>query len=114
MELNETIKEDIVNAGIEYTLSTNPVCICGGNFADTIRGFNRNLAFEAGAEWVLSQLETINEEELDKIAYTPEVLNKLRIPYDDCVEECVDCWKEGFRKALNYFKQQVGGENEVL
>ena len=45
----------IINAGIEYTLKTRPVCIASDTFADAVKEFNRNLAFEAGAKWIIEK-----------------------------------------------------------
>lgn len=44
-------EEQIIDAGIEYTISTGRACIGGSNFTDVIRELNRNRAFEAGAKW---------------------------------------------------------------
>jgi hypothetical protein len=44
-------QEEIVDAGIDYTMRTCPVCIGGAAFEDMIRRYNRNPSFEAGANW---------------------------------------------------------------
>lgn len=41
--------EQIIDAGIDYTMTTRPVCIGGAAFEDMIRQYNRNPSFEAGA-----------------------------------------------------------------
>lgn len=46
-----TREEEIMEAGIEYTMRNNPSCIGGDNFYEQARRFNRNRSFEAGAEW---------------------------------------------------------------
>lgn len=46
-----TREEEIVNAGIDYTISTRPVCMGGAAFEEKIRQYNRNPSFEAGAKW---------------------------------------------------------------
>ena len=38
-------------AGIEYTMRSNPSCIGGDNFYKQVRDFNINRSFEAGAIW---------------------------------------------------------------
>lgn len=45
--------EEIIEAGIQYTISTRPNVICGDAFAedDLVRQLNRNKDFEAGAKW---------------------------------------------------------------
>lgn len=44
-------QEEIVDAGIDYTMRTCPVCMGGAAFEDMIRRYNRNPSFEAGANW---------------------------------------------------------------
>lgn len=44
-------EKDIIEAGIDYTMRTRPMCIGGAFFDDVIREMNRNYAFEEGAEW---------------------------------------------------------------
>ena len=46
-----TREEEIIEAGIEYTMQNSPVCIGGDNFYEQARMFNRNRSFEAGANW---------------------------------------------------------------
>lgn len=43
--------EQIIEAGIEYTMQNNPVCIGGDNFYEMSKMLNRNKSFEAGAKW---------------------------------------------------------------
>lgn len=42
-------QQQIIDAGIDYTMSTCPVCMGGAAFEEKIRQFNRNPSFEAGA-----------------------------------------------------------------
>lgn len=44
-------EEQIIEAGIEYTMQNNPICIGGDNFYEQAKEFNRNRSFEAGAKW---------------------------------------------------------------
>lgn len=46
-----TREEEIIEAGIEYTMQNSPLCIGGDNFYEQARMFNRNRSFEAGANW---------------------------------------------------------------
>lgn len=46
-----TREDEIIDAGIEYTLLIRPNIIGGDAFADEARQLNRNLYFEAGAKW---------------------------------------------------------------
>lgn len=43
--------EEILEAGIKYTMQNNPCCIGGDNFYERARELNRNRPFEAGAQW---------------------------------------------------------------
>lgn len=49
-------QEEIVDAGIDYTMRTCPVCMGGAAFEDMIRKYNRNPSFEAGANWAKERL----------------------------------------------------------
>lgn len=49
-------QQQIIDAGIDYTMSTHPVCMGGAAFEEKIRQFNRNGSFEAGAEWAKEKL----------------------------------------------------------
>jgi hypothetical protein len=65
-----TRKEEIKQAGINYTLANKPRCIAGDNFADVRDVFNRNLDFEAGAKWAdehPKQIE-ISLEDIEELA----------------------------------------------
>lgn len=44
-------QQQIIDAGINYTMSTHPVCMGGAAFEEQIRQFNRNPVFEVGATW---------------------------------------------------------------
>ena len=57
-------KNEIIEAGIDYTMSTRPICIGGSAFAEDMRNFNRDRSFEAGAEWAV---RTMNERIRNKI-----------------------------------------------
>lgn len=49
-------EEEIIQAGIDYTLSTNPRCIAGDNFGNFSMTMNRNPSFEAGAKWMQEKM----------------------------------------------------------
>ena len=51
----DTTNKAIIDAGVEYTMNTRPVSIGGAAFEEQMREFNRNYAFEAGAEWMLEK-----------------------------------------------------------
>jgi hypothetical protein len=44
-------EEEIIEAGIDYTMSVRPMCIGGLAFEEEIRQMNRNKSFEEGAKW---------------------------------------------------------------
>jgi hypothetical protein len=46
-----TREEEIINAGIDYTMNVRPMCIGGLAFKEEIRQMNRNKSFEEGAKW---------------------------------------------------------------
>lgn len=46
-----TREEEIIEAGIEYTMQNSPCCIGGDNFYEQAKEFNRNKSFEAGVKW---------------------------------------------------------------
>lgn len=46
-----TREEQIIEAGIEYTMQNNPVCISGDNLYEMAKMLNRNRSFEAGVCW---------------------------------------------------------------
>lgn len=46
-----TREEEIIEAGIEYTMQNSPCCIGGDKFYEQAKEFNRNKSFEAGAKW---------------------------------------------------------------
>lgn len=49
-------QEQIIDAGIDYTMQNYPVCIAGGALADMSRQMNRNTSFETGAKWAIEKL----------------------------------------------------------
>lgn len=44
-------QEQIIDAGIDYTMQRQPVCIGALVSKDSIRQMHRNPSFEAGAKW---------------------------------------------------------------
>ena len=48
-----SIDDMIIDAGVNYTLTTKPNCICSDE--KTMRDWNRNAAFEEGAKWTLAR-----------------------------------------------------------
>lgn len=49
-------QQQIIDAGINYTMSTHPVCMGGAAFEERIRQYNRNPLFEVGATWAKENL----------------------------------------------------------
>lgn len=50
-EYGMTREEEIIEAGIDYTMSVCPMCVDGLAFEEEIRHMNRNKSFEEGAKW---------------------------------------------------------------
>lgn len=46
-----TREEEIIEAGVDFTMQHYPVCIAGAAFEKEMREFNRNRSFETGAKW---------------------------------------------------------------
>jgi hypothetical protein len=44
-------RNEIIDAGIEYTLQNRPMCICGDAFFEDMREMNRNKTYEEAAKW---------------------------------------------------------------
>ena len=44
-------RQEIIDAGIEYTLQNRPMCIGGDAFFEDMREMNRNKTFENAAKW---------------------------------------------------------------
>lgn len=64
--LSMTREEQIIEAGIEYTMQNNPVCISGDNFHEMSKMLNRNKSFEEGAKWA------DKNPNLDSLWHTPD------------------------------------------
>lgn len=61
-----TREEQIVEAGIEYTMQNDPVCIGGDKFYEMSKMLNRNKSFEEGAKWA------DKNPNLDSLWHTPD------------------------------------------
>lgn len=96
-------QEEIIDAGIDYTMTTCPICIGGAAFEDMIRQCNRNPSFEAGAiltkETIIKEITQWLSEELfeDKVwfdlYYTFDVKSKR---YNTVIE-----FIEALKKAID-------------
>lgn len=76
--------EEIINAGIDYTLSIRPNVICGDAFADDAKELNRNKYFEAGAIWSDQHPHWISVEDYSKDKLPP--LIDKNDPYGESVQ----------------------------
>lgn len=63
-----TREEQIIEAGIEYTMQNDPVCIGGDNFYEMSKMLNRNKSFEAGAKWA------DKNPNINSLWHTPDVI----------------------------------------
>lgn len=89
-------KEEIIDAGVDYTMSTRPVCIGGVAFEDMVRDFNRNPSFEQGAMWADRTM-------LDKVCkWLKENIDEDVLVKCGSVIKCMDAdeFSEYFRKAM--------------
>lgn len=59
-----TREEEIIKAGIDYTMSVRPMCLGGLAFEEDIRKMNRNKSFEEGAKWADSHPNLSEEEQV--------------------------------------------------
>lgn len=101
-------QQQIIDAGIDYTMSTCPVCMGGAAFEEKIRQFNRNASFEAGAkwakervikeacEWLKKTLYIHTEFDTDVVWGTTDVTEWVTSDHDS-VNEFI----EAFKKAMN-------------
>ena len=90
-------QEQIIDAGIDYTMQRQPVCIGSLVSKDSIRQLHRNPSFEAGATWA--------KEEFIKEAC--ELLAKMiwEVTYEDLESNSVQHYDkmefiEDFKKAM--------------
>lgn len=100
-----TRKNQIIEAGIEYTMHNNPMCIGGDNFYEQAREFNRNKSFETGAKWADENPKSpwisvnddlpYNHKELLQSNYTDRVLVSARNGYSEVAFMCVieEAWE---------------------
>ena len=101
-----TTNKAIIDAGVEYTMNTHPVCMGGAAFEEQMREFNRNYAFEAGAEWMLKRAcewikssidipydVRMTEEGPDAIDYINYAKERL-----ECAEEVVNAFLKSLEK----------------
>ena len=96
-------QQQIIDAGIDYTMSTHPTCIGGAAFEDMIRQQNRNASFEACAKWAKETLieditqwllEELYEEEVESNPYYNSDVKSCR--YDTVIE-----FIEALKKAMD-------------
>lgn len=99
--------EEIIEAGIDYTMRNRPNVLAGDMFSEEMKIFNRNKAFEEIAKWAdktminkaCAWLETIlyihTEMNEDKDLGEMSVINWVTSDYDS-VEEFI----HRFRKAM--------------
>lgn len=55
-------QEEIIEAGIEYTMRTKPNVLAGDRLSEEMKIFNRNKAFEDGAKWADEHPNLYNDE----------------------------------------------------
>ena len=93
-------QQQIIDAGIDYTMQRQPVCIGALVSKDSIRQMHRNPSFEAGAEWAK---ENLMEEVCEWLDYNLfEVITGINgisvMSYEDIsLKEFI----ENFKKAID-------------
>ncbi len=93
-------QQQIIDAGIDYTMANCPVCMGGAAFTDKIRQFNRNPSFEAGAilakETLIKEVcEWLNNNLFEVVAGIDDV-SVMSIENISLIE-----FVENFKKAIN-------------
>lgn len=121
-----TREEQVIEAGIDFSLRTRPMCIGGAAFDNVMRELNRNKSFEEGAKWADEhpnlysdeKYHTVKVKDLDELnrkakAYDKLILNtcewlrdNMPIP-EDVVESCtnnstwyIEDFINNYRKAM--------------
>ena len=99
-----TREEEIIDAGIAYTMSTRPNVICGDAFAedDLVRQLNRNKHFEAGAKW--SDEHPIN---YDGKAFLYVNQKSHKNGYNEAVEKAIEWWEKHLPQCIEIDKDCV-------
>lgn len=91
-----TREEQIIEAGIDYTMSVRPMCVGGLEFEEDIRKKNRNKSFEEGAKWADKTM-------IDKAC---DYLYKLnRMNFKEYGRHCPLVNVSDFRKAMEMEEQ---------
>lgn len=99
-----TREEEIIEAGIDYTMSVRPMCLGGLAFEEDIRKMNRNKSFEEGAKWadktMIDKAAKWIIENIDLYAYK---LEKKDFPFDYPIVErivLIDNFYDDFKVAM--------------
>jgi hypothetical protein len=85
-------QEQIIDAGIDYTMQRQPKCIGSLVFDDAIRQMHNNPSFEAGAEWAKKKIIEEACEWLEDRHNIEKCLNILTSRTEDLVK--------AFRQAM--------------
>ena len=96
-----TREEQIIEASIEYQLSTNPRAIGGDAFADFAREMNVNQSFIAGAKWAdKTMIEKACDLYHEELIQFNNLLSHLNSDYDGLVdiEKSIKCFKKAMEE----------------
>lgn len=90
-------QEQIIDAGIDYTMQRQPACIGALVSKDSIRQMHRNPSFEAGVKWAKEELIKEACELLERMIWeiTYEDLEGNSVQHYDKME-----FIEDFKKAM--------------
>ena len=74
-------QEEIIEAGIEYTMKNRPNVLAGDRFSEEMREFNRNKAFEEGVKWADEHPNLYNDEKYHtvKVSDLDRLYKKLEL-----------------------------------
>lgn len=101
-------QEEIIEAGIEYTMRTKPNVLAGDRLSEEMKIFNRNKAFEDGAKWADEHPNLYNNEKYHtvKVSDLDRLYKKLE-SYEKYFD--IACaWLEGRDTEMEYLYSEDG------
>ena len=103
-----TREEQIIEAGIDFTLRTRPMCIGGAAFDDAMREMNRNKSFEEGAKWADEHPNLYSDEKYHTVKVKDlDELNRKAKAYDQLILNVYGQIDRNQDSANIYTKQEL-------